>query len=84
MEFFFQYGKITNISFNNINLKIHKKTNWEENTHDLRPAEGYGIIEGPLNALLAKGVKNMAISKFNYEFGKEFDLIRGSDLQIID
>lgn len=79
-----QYGKITNISFNNINLKIHKKTNWEENTHDLRPAEGYGIIEGPLNALLAKGVKNMAISKFNYEFGKEFDLIRGSDLQIID
>lgn len=72
---------ISNISLNNINLYIHKKTKWEENTHDLRPAEGYGIVEGPLNALLVNFAKNVEINNFNYSYGPEFLAIKGNDIQ---
>lgn len=77
-----KYGNISDISLNNISLYIHQKSNWEQNTHDLRPAEGYGIIEVPLNALLAKGAKNLAINKFSYRFSNEFIKIKGNDILI--
>lgn len=77
-------GDIKDIEFKDVSLYIHKKSSWEPNAHDLRPAEGYGIIEGPLNAIYSKGAKNIDIEGIKYAFSDDFSSIRGEDVVIFD
>lgn len=61
-----KHVNISNLRFTNLDLLIKAKTNWEKDTHDLRPSEEYGIINNPLNALYAKNAKDICFKKFNY------------------
>lgn len=61
-----KHGNIRNVKLNNINVLIVKNTDWEKGTHDLRPSEGYGILEGSTNVLFARNAKEIYVGNFTY------------------
>lgn len=66
----FIYGdnnNISNIKFDNIDLKISNKTHWAKNNHDLRPCEEIGFFEMPMNAIYVKNAYDIDFSNINYD-----------------
>lgn len=53
---------ISDIAFEDISLRLAKRTDWPKNFHDLRPCEGNTILEGSLNAVFARNAKNVTFS----------------------
>lgn len=75
------YGDINNIKLNNIYLNIHKKTKWELGFHDLRPAEGFGIIKTMLNVIYSNNVENLEYNNFKYDIDDAVLNIKGEDFK---
>jgi len=73
---------IYNIEFSSIDLYIRAKTDWEKDTHDLRPAWKYGIISNPLNALYVKNAKAINFKSFKYNIDDSLDDVKGNDIYL--
>lgn len=81
----FIYGDLSNnideIYFENINITLAGKTNWERNNHDLRPSEEYNLIKTPVNVIYGRNAKNIYLKNINYnvldsikkDFGLDYD-----------
>lgn len=73
---------IENITFENINIGLVEKTDWEKKNHDIRPCAGEGILEGSLNAVYARNAKKLnmrniavdASEKMKCYIDKEMDI----------
>lgn len=53
---------ISEVYFENIHLKIRKKTDWAKTGHDLRPWDGEEILEGELAGYYCRNAKQIHIS----------------------
>ncbi len=73
---------IQNIIIKNLTLQIIKRTDWPKNNHDLRPSEGYGILQDHLCAVYARNTVDVSISNLSLVISdemaeysdKEFDI----------
>lgn len=52
---------INGITFENIVIRLEKKTDWPKHNHDLRPCGGKGILDGALNAVFIRNADNITI-----------------------
>jgi polygalacturonase len=66
-----KHCNINGISLKDISVSITKKTDWEKGTHDLRPSEEYGIIDGDTNVLFARNAKNIKVENLSYTISDE-------------
>lgn len=70
----FIYGdktnNISNVFFNNIDITLEGKTNWERNNHDLRPSEEFYLIEGPINIIYGRNANNIYLCGLNYKISE--------------
>lgn len=63
----FLYGDISNVSFDNISMRLCRKTEYELKVHDIRPSEEVNHpFESPLNLIYIDGAKNITFNSFNY------------------
>lgn len=74
--------QINNIKINNLELNVKKKTNWEQDTHDLRPSYKYGIVNAKLNALYIYNASNVSLNSFSFSFDEKMTEIKGEDLYL--
>lgn len=58
---------IKDIRFNNVNINVKAKTDWEKNTYDLRPCEKYQIINSPMSVVKINNAKDITFVNFNYQ-----------------
>lgn len=55
---------IRDIKMNSVHLSLKNKTNWEKNTHDIRPCMGSGIIEADLTDMYIRYASNITITNY--------------------
>ncbi len=59
-------GTIKDVKFCDCSLELEKKTDWAKNTHDIRPCEGKGIIEAPMNVINATNALEIIFENFKW------------------
>lgn len=71
----FIYGdptqNIFDVTFENIELRLNRKTKWPLDTHDIRPCEGNGTIEGRMNFIKCVHAKNITFQNMTYQADSE-------------
>ena len=55
---------IDNITFDNVTVRLTKKTDWPKGMRDLRPCPGNIQEKGTVHAVYARNVKNVTFSRF--------------------
>ena len=58
---------IQNITLENINLHLVKRTDWPKNLHDLRPSWEHPMVEGPMAVVYARHAEKIRIRGLSYE-----------------
>jgi polygalacturonase len=61
-----KHCNISDVTLKDISVSIVKKTDWEKGTHDLRPSEEYGIIDGKTNVLFVRNAKDIKVKDLTY------------------
>lgn len=62
---------ISDITFENVNVELVKKTDWPKNFHDLRPCEEKGILSGSLNSVHMRNAKNISFKNFRASISED-------------
>jgi len=58
---------IEDILFENVSVKLLKRTDWPKNLRDLRPCAQEGLVEGELNAVHARNAKKVTFRNLRVE-----------------
>ena len=58
---------ISNIAFENIHIRLTKKTEWPKQYHDLRPNAGNTILEDSLRVVYARNARDISFTGFSCE-----------------
>jgi len=64
---------IRDITFDHINLRLEKQTDWPKDCHDLRPCEGEGMLTGSLNAVFARNAANVRIKEMSVYVAEDME-----------
>ncbi len=83
-------SNISDIYFDNINLKISNKSKWPKNIKDIRPTYHDNLIKDKLNVLYIINSSNIEFNRLKYEIddniknelGDIFSLINSTNIQI--
>lgn len=62
---------IQNVTLENINLHLVKRTDWPKNLHDLRPNWEHPMVEGPMGVVYARHAEKIRIRGLSYEIEDE-------------
>lgn len=57
---------IENITFENVRLRMVKKTDWPKDIHDLRPTYEHPMVKGPMAAVYARHAGNVRFENLSY------------------
>lgn len=58
---------ISNIAFENVHIRLTKKTEWPKQYHDLRPNVGNTILEDSLRVVYARNARDISFTGFSCE-----------------
>ncbi len=62
---------IRNIAFRQCSICFKKKTDWEKDTHDLRPCEEIKMVKEPMNVVYVYGGNKIFFGHFSYQIEAE-------------
>ena len=65
-----EYGAIKNISFENVSVKLRRKSKWPLGVYDLRPGSDYDFIYNPNACFFVRHAENVTFENCSAEFEK--------------
>ena len=61
---------IENITFENVRVRMVKKTDWPKDIHDLRPTYEHPMVNGPMAVVYARYAQGVQFHNLSYEIEK--------------
>lgn len=69
---------IENIRFENVTVKLKKKSKWLSDSYDIRPSEGEGIVSGGIYGFYARGINELELKGIRMEIDESMkDVVKG-------
>lgn len=75
---------IDNITFDNVTVRLTKKTEWPKGMRDLRPCPGNVQEKGNAHVVFARNVKNIAFSRFRSVIDENMQSFAGEPIVMAD
>lgn len=75
---------ISDITFEDVSLRLTKRTDWEKNHHDLRPCQDNTILDGSLNAVFARNARDVSFKNLKVAVEEEMREYMEQEFDIAD